>query len=75
MKKLSARWVTRLLTVEQKQNRIFVRNRYDKIGKITSNYELLPHPLYSPDLALCNFFLLPNLKNDLAERGLCQTKR
>ncbi|KAG5344382.1 SETMR methyltransferase, partial [Acromyrmex heyeri] len=25
-------------------------------------YELLPHPAYSPDLAPCNYFLLPNLK-------------
>jgi len=25
-------------------------------------YELLPHPAYSPDLALCDYFLFPNLK-------------
>ncbi|KAG5328551.1 SETMR methyltransferase, partial [Acromyrmex heyeri] len=25
-------------------------------------YELLPHPAYSPDLAPCNYFLFPNLK-------------
>ena len=25
-------------------------------------YELLPHPLYSPDLAPCDFFLCPNMK-------------
>jgi len=25
-------------------------------------YELLPHPVYSPDLALCDYFLFPNLK-------------
>jgi len=25
-------------------------------------YELIPHPLYSPDLAPCDFFLFPNLK-------------
>ena len=29
-------------------------------------YELLPHPPYSPDLALCDFFLFPNLKKSLA---------
>jgi len=23
---------------------------------------LLPHPVYSPDLALCDYFLFPNLK-------------
>jgi len=30
------------------------------------SYELLPHPPYSPDLAPCDFFLFPNLKNSLA---------
>ena len=29
-------------------------------------YELLPHRLYSPDFALCDIFLLPNLKKSLA---------
>ena len=27
--------------------------------------EILPHPLYSPDLAICDFWLFPNLKNKL----------
>ena len=30
------------------------------------HYELLPHPLYSPDLASYNFLLFPNLKKSLA---------
>ena len=30
--------------------------------------ELIPHPAYSPDLALSTFFLFPNLKKDI--RGL-----
>jgi len=25
-------------------------------------YELLSHPSYSPDLALCDFYLFPNMK-------------
>ena len=29
-------------------------------------YELLPHPLYSPDLAPSDFHLFPNLKNYLS---------
>ncbi len=29
------------------------------------NMEMLPHPPYSPDLAPCDFFLFPRLKNDL----------
>ena len=32
------------------------------------HYELLPHPPYSPDLALCDFFLFPNLKKSLARQ-------
>ena len=27
-----------------------------------NGYELIPHPAYSPDLALSDFFLFPNLK-------------
>ena len=27
--------------------------------------EILPHPAYSPDLAICDFWLFPNLKNKL----------
>ena len=27
--------------------------------------ELLPHPLYSPDLAICDFWALLNFKNRL----------
>ena len=30
-----------------------------------NGYELIPHPAYSPDLAPSDFFLFPNLKNDI----------
>ena len=30
-----------------------------------TRYRLLPHPPYSPDLAICDFWLFPNLKNRL----------
>ena len=30
-----------------------------------NGYELIPHPAYSPDLALSDFFLFPNLKKDI----------
>ena len=33
-----------------------------------NGYELIPHPAYSPDLAPSDFFLFPNLKEDI--RGL-----
>ena len=30
-----------------------------------NGYELIPHPTYSPDLALSDYFLFPNLKKDI----------
>ena len=30
-----------------------------------NGYELIPHPVYSPYLAHCDFFLFPNLKKDI----------
>ena len=30
--------------------------------------EALPHPPYSPDLAICDLFLFPNVKNNLRYR-------
>jgi len=36
--------------------------------KTTNCYELIPHPLYSPDLAPCDFFLFPNLKTWLGRK-------
>ena len=35
----------------------------DTVEKL--NVALLPHPPYSPDLAICDFWLFPNLKNNL----------
>ena len=34
------------------------------------NIPLLPQPPYSPDLALCDFFLLPQLKKTMKDRRL-----
>jgi hypothetical protein len=31
---------------------------------------VVPHPPYSPDLAPCDFFLFPRLKNTLKEKRL-----
>ena len=33
-----------------------------------NEYELIPHPAYSPDLAPSDFFLFPNLKKDIRGR-------
>ena len=43
-----------MLTIEQKQ--------------IEQKFELLPHALYSPDLAPLDYFLFPNLKKWLGGR-------
>ena len=32
------------------------------------HYKLLPHPPYSPDLALCDFCLFPNLRKSLTRQ-------
>jgi len=37
-----------------------------KAKLVELGYKLLPHSLYSPDLAPCDFFLFPNLKKSLA---------
>ena len=33
-----------------------------------NGYELIPHAAHSPDLALSDFFLFPNLKTDICGR-------
>lgn len=59
MKKLSARWVPRLLTIKC----AVAMAKLHQLG-----YELVDHPPYSPDLAASDFFLFPNLKNWLGGR-------
>ncbi|KZC13398.1 Histone-lysine N-methyltransferase SETMAR [Dufourea novaeangliae] len=76
MRKLCARWVPRLLTMEQKQRREDVSIEFlfhqDNAPVHTSvitmaninelKFELLHHAPYSPDLAPSDYFLFPNLK-------------
>ena len=59
VKKLSARWVPRLLTIDHKRNRV---TTYDnsEISQIT--LRIAASSTYSPDLAPSEYFLLPNLK-------------
>jgi hypothetical protein len=35
---------------------------------------LIPHPQYSPDLALCDFFLFPKIKSKLKRRRFDTTE-
>ena len=39
-----------------------------------NEYELIPHPAYSPDLAPSDFFLFPNLKKDIHGRHFRSNK-
>jgi hypothetical protein len=36
---------------------------------------VIPHPLYSPDLAPCDFFLFPKMKLKLKERRFDTTEK
>lgn len=64
--KVSARWVPRMLTFEQKKNRVdsckaaIAQAAFNECGFVELN-----HPPYSPDLAPSDFFLFPNLKKKL----------
>lgn len=64
MRKLSARWVPRLLF--HHDNAPAHTSAVATAKLVELHYELLPHPPYSPDLAPCDFFLFPNLKRSLA---------
>ncbi|XP_033232192.1 uncharacterized protein LOC117183121 [Belonocnema kinseyi] len=67
MKKLSARWVPRLLTLDHKRNR--VHTCVVAMAKIHNlDCELLPHPECSPDVAPSNYFLFPNMKKWLGSK-------
>jgi len=50
MRRISAKFVPRVLIDDQKENRFEISQE-------------LPHPPYSPDLAPADFFLFPKLKN------------
>jgi len=51
MRRVSAKFVPLVLTVEQKELQ-FLSNK---------NITVCPHPLYSPDLAPCDFWLFPKV--------------
>jgi hypothetical protein len=59
MRKISAKMVPRILTHDQKQRRLHIS--FLAKNSITK----MDHPPYSPDLAPCDFWLFPKLKNAL----------
>ena len=62
MTKVSARWVPRLLTPEQK----VIRMNQSSMATIHQcGFEIVPHPPYSPDLAPSDYHLFPNLKKHI----------
>jgi hypothetical protein len=59
---VAAKFVPRILTADQKQQR--VAHQFLAKNKIA----VIPHPLYSPDLAPCYFFLFPKMELKLKGR-------
>lgn len=60
MKKLSSKWIPCLLTVEQKAcNNVKLCASVEKIQVV--NFEFLPHPSCSPDVAVGNYDYVRNL--------------
>ena len=56
--------VTRGVILQQDNARPHTsRQTVSKIGEL--GYELLPHPAYSPDLALCDYWLFGQMKKFL----------
>ncbi|KZC13929.1 Histone-lysine N-methyltransferase SETMAR [Dufourea novaeangliae] len=61
MRKLLSKWVPRLLTPDQKQQRSL--KTMVKLDEL--RFELLPHPPYSPDLAPSDYWLFADMKKML----------
>ena len=59
---VAAKFVPRILTADRKQQR--VAQQFVAKNKIA----VIPHPLYSPDLAPCDFFLFSKMKLKLKGR-------
>jgi hypothetical protein len=58
MQRVAAKFVPRVLTEDQKANRVNIKNETT----------VVPQPSYSPDLAPADFFLFPKLKSTLKGR-------
>ena len=48
------------------KKKVLFHHDYAPAHTVAKLVELLPQPMYSPDLLACNFFLFPNLKKSLA---------
>ncbi|EGI62895.1 FLJ37770-like protein, partial [Acromyrmex echinatior] len=57
MRRVCAKLVPKVLTEDQKELRVWRCQEF--------NTPVVPQPLYSPDLAPCDFFLFPRLKREL----------
>ena len=68
MKKLSARWVSRLLTVDNKRMRLLIAKQCLERYELLLQCHRTPHPPYSPDLAPSDYYLFPNLKRWLINK-------
>ncbi|PNF31107.1 hypothetical protein B7P43_G15767 [Cryptotermes secundus] len=72
MRRVSAKFVPRLLGDDQRENRVNVCRDLKTHTALTvrqfltsNNMVIVPHPPYSPDLAPSDFFLFPRMKRSL----------
>jgi transposase len=67
---VAAKFVPRILTADQKQRVNILTQQF-----MPKHYMIvIPHPPYSPDLALCDFFLFPKMKLKLKGRRFDSTE-
>ena len=65
MHRVAAKFVPRILTVDQKQQRA---NVCTELNWTEKQIAVIPHPPYSPDMAPCDFFLFPEMELKPKER-------
>ena len=63
MKRVAAKFVLKWLNFAQKQRRM----------EVAQESLMMPQPSYSPDMALCDFFLFPKIKRTLKGRRFTAT--
>jgi hypothetical protein len=69
MRRIAAKFVPRLLNSEQRDHRVQVCTELVVREFLTkNNMTTAPHPAYSPDLAPCDFYMLPKMKLPLNGR-------
>ncbi|XP_033222542.1 histone-lysine N-methyltransferase SETMAR-like [Belonocnema kinseyi] len=70
-----ARDIIHIDYLQKEKTTAFVEEKSTAVAKIYKlGYGLLPHPVYSPDLAPCDYFLFPKLKKWLGGKRFGSNK-